>query len=520
MNKRETVLNTDSFDRRRFGQILDMSERLQELQKKGQEVLPTFRPLMNDMWASLYKMKPSLLEEEEFDKEYKVNHDFLSKVMSDEAFNSARSATRLDDLTSALGTVRFSEKVYEWVEEQRQENEELQKALDEAKKAQQALNKARQQQQQAQEQMQDALDNGDAEGQKQAEKKQKKADKASQKAEQSLEQAMQQAQQQMQNSLSQNGNKLSKALQSATDDTTKAKEDLVNLLAGGGNGAGAGNGEGELQKLPLRDQINLAEMLSKNKKMRDIAEWAGRFKAIARKKQKSKHVETIDRSGVTLGVEVERLLPFELASYKNPVTKLDFLRRYSENQTMMYAPEGKETLGKGPIILCLDQSGSMHELDEQSKGFALALMMIAKKQRRDFAIIPFSSATKQNEWFYEKGKITPTDLVELASSFLGGGTSFLPPLKMAVNIIDKRKRYSKADIVFVTDGDPFDSPGIQMYCDEDGEFSKKKKEKGFNVVTVLIGKDVREHNVMPFSDKIVRASDFNNENVADAVFTI
>ncbi|WP_019156911.1 vWA domain-containing protein [Robertmurraya massiliosenegalensis] len=513
--QRESVINTDSFDRRRFGQILDMSPRLQEIKHKGQEVLPTFGPLMNDVWASLYKMKPSLLEEDEYDKEFQTNHNFMSKVMADESFTTARSATRLDDLTSALGTVRFSEKVYDWVEKQRQENEELQKALEEAMKAQKELNKAQQQQQQAQEDIQDSLKNGDDNQQKQAQKKQEKANMKAEKAQQSLEQAMQQVQQQMQNSLNENGQQLSKAIKEATSETNKAKDDLVNLLAGG-----AGNGEGELQKIPLRNQISLAEMLSKNRKLREIAEWAGRFKAIARKKQKSKHVETIDRSGVTLGIDVERLLPSELAAYKNPVTKLDFLRRYAEHQTMMYAPEGKETLGKGPIILCLDQSSSMRGLDEQSKGFTLALMMIAKKQRRDFALIAFSSATKQENLYFEKGKILPADLVNLSKMFMGGGTNFLPPLKQAVSIIERKKRFNKSDIVFVTDGDPSDSYGLEPYCGEDGAFTKRKREKGFNVVTVLIGNDVSERYVKPFSDKIVRAGDFNNENVADTVFTI
>jgi uncharacterized protein with von Willebrand factor type A (vWA) domain len=518
MDKRESVLNTDRFDRRRFGQILEMSERLQEVEQKGQKVLPTFRPFMADMWASLYKMKPELLEEGQYDQHYQTNHNLLSKVMNDEGYIAARDATRLDDLSSALGTVRFSEKVYEWADEQRKENEELQQAINDALKAQQSLANALKKQQEAQEEMQDAEKNKDSQGKTNAKRKQTRAQKEQQKAQENYDQAMQQMQSQLSEALSQHGSKLGKALKEAKDQTEQAKEELVNLLAGGGSGAG--DGEGELQKLPLRDQIKLAEMLSKNQKMKDIAEWAGRFKAIARKKQKSKHVETIDRSGVTLGTDVERLLPSELAAYKNPVTKSDFLRRYAEHQTMMYAPEGKETLGKGPMILCLDQSGSMHNLDEQSKGFALALMMIAKKQRRDFAIIPFSSSTKQQLLYYEKGKIKPSDLVKLVETFLGGGTNFLPPLNIALTTIEKHKRYSKADIVFVTDGDPSDAAGIQKYCGVDGEFTKKKKEKGFNVVSVLIGQGVSERHVKWFSDKIVRASDFNNDDVADTVFTI
>ena len=238
MNKHESVLNTDKYDRRRFGQILDMSDRLQELEQKGKLIFPTFSPLMSDMWASLYKMKPSLLEEGEFDKEFQANHSIMDRVMKEEGFIQARSTTRLDDLSSALGAVRYSEKVYEWIEEQRKDNEELQKALDEAKKAKQTINRAQQKQQEAQEEKQNAEQNEDNEGQTEAERKQKKATKDQQKAEKTMQQAMQQIQEFIGNTLEQNIGKLSQALQQATDETNQAKEELINLLAGGGTGAG------------------------------------------------------------------------------------------------------------------------------------------------------------------------------------------------------------------------------------------------------------------------------------------
>ena len=74
----------------------------------------------------------------------------MDRVMKEEGFIQARSTTRLDDLSSALGTVRYSEKVYEWIDKHRKENEDFQKALDEAKKAQQTINRAQQKHQEAQ----------------------------------------------------------------------------------------------------------------------------------------------------------------------------------------------------------------------------------------------------------------------------------------------------------------------------------------------------------------------------------
>ncbi len=78
----------------------------------------------------------------------------------------------------------------------------------------------------------------------------------------------------------------------------------------------------------------------------------------------------------------------------HPTTKIDFLRRFVEGQTMIFEQKGKEELGKGPIILCLDQSGSMRNLDAQAKGFTLALMSIARRQKRDFCLILFSTRTQ------------------------------------------------------------------------------------------------------------------------------
>ena len=111
----------------------------------------------------------------------------------------------------------------------------------------------------------------------------------------------------------------------------------------------------------------------------------------------------MERSGVTIGNDIERLLPMELGLYMHPTTKNDFLRRFVEDQTMRYEQKGQEVVGKGPIILCLDQSGSMRNLDTQSKGFTLALTSIARRQRRDFCLIVFSTRTQVIK--YEKGKI-------------------------------------------------------------------------------------------------------------------
>ncbi|WP_411748037.1 vWA domain-containing protein, partial [Psychrobacillus psychrotolerans] len=208
----------------------------------------------------------------------------------------------------------------------------------------------------------------------------------------------------------------------------------------------------------------------------------------------------IERSGSTLGNDVETLLPIEMGIYIHPITNNDFLRRFVEGQTMQYEQIGKEVLGKGPIILCLDQSGSMQRLDTQSKGFTLALMSIARKQRRDFCLILFSTSTQILT--FEKGKIKSSDMINLARTFLGGGTNFALPLDGAMNVINE-SQFKQADIVFVTDGEDKVSASFLE------AFNRKKKEKNFKVLSLVIGCSI--DTVEQFADKVIKVKDFDEE---------
>lgn len=500
----KSVLNTDSFDRRRFKQILGMSQNLLDMSEKGKEIFPFFQPLMADMWASLYKMKPQLIEEEEVKSELQINHSFMKKIMNDESFRNFRETTKLDDLMSAIGTIRYSEKVHEWIEVEKQKNEELQEALEEALKQQRKIKHIQQEYQKAQEKLEQAREQKDKAKQDSVQSKLEKAGINEQQAHQAYQKAFHAAHEQVQQAMNGDGQSFSKAMAEAQQETNLQKEALVSLLT-----SEAGNGEAELKKIPLRGQIALAEKLSKDNKLKRIAEWAGRFKAIAHKKQKNKHTTTIDRSGVNVGPEIERLLPSELAAYSNSSTKLDFLRRFAENQTMVYAPEGKETLGKGPIICCLDQSASMEHLDNLAKGFVLAIMMIAKRQKRDFGLVLFSESVKTK--IYIKGKISPLELVDFAQIFLDGGTRFDLPLEKTLEMIQKSS-LKKADVIFVTDGEA--SLSKQFV----NNFNKKKKEKQFNVLSLVLGQEDTT-TIKNFSEKIIRASSFEDE-VAEEVFSI
>lgn len=448
----QSVLNTDLFDRRRFNEIFHMSERLQQLEQET--MYPLFEALLGDVWASLYKMKPEILAGE-IDTKLQLNKLFIRKMMEHEQFAPFRQLTRLDDFASAIGTIKFGEMILLWLSVLMNKDEEVNRLFVEVTNSYPHYERA-----DLEENVFCAL---------------------VEKVEQSLDANYE----------------LFCGLTAEMMSDTKQVKVLIKSLVGGMK---AGDGEVAMKRIPLRDQILLAEKIAENKQIKEIAEWAGRFKQVARKKQKAKYSESVEKNGVSIGKEIDALLPIEWSFYTHRSTKTDFLRRLAEGQTMLYEQKGPEVLGKGPIILCLDQSDSMSSLDAPSKGFSLAFMTIAKKQRRDFCLLLFSSRTLK--FTYKKGKVKPSEMINLATTYLGGGTNFTLVLEEALKVINE-SRFTKADLVLVTDGEgKLNDSFIKA-------FGKRKKEKDFQVLSLVLGSDCEI--VQSFSNKVVQITDFNDE---------
>lgn len=469
-HKQESVMNLDQFDKRRFQKLYTMSRGLQDL-NTFDTPFPTYEPLLNDIWGSLYKMRPELKKQEDVSKAFQINHSLMQRIMDDENIETYRETTRLDDLTSAIGTVQFGKKTRKWLEQKREHNNELDQQMRDVGRLQRQLEQQEQ-------------EHGAGNGNEQLQ--------------QDLQKEMDNLHGQIEQALAEDKKGFGQAMEQAMRKTQNAKEAVKSLVGG----TKAGSADAELKKIPLRDQLEIADRISDDDQMKKIAEWVGRFKQIARKKQKSKHDKATSRSGITLGNDPSRLLPSELALYKNESTRQEFFRRFAKKKTRLFDTNRKQELGQGPIILCLDQSGSMTDLDAQSKGFALALMSIAKKQKRDFALIPFSGTAYQ--YMYKKGKINGNDMIELCQRFIGGGTNFQAALSKGMEVI-QNSSFKLADIVFVTDGEASITDEFLQ------SFHVMKREKTFNVLSLVIGKNSNTKTVNRFSDKLVQIKDFTDK---------
>lgn len=482
-----SCLNADSYDKRQFENLLSVAPKIQETEAKGESVFPGYINFMGDQWSALYKGQPQI--NPEAGGKAILHRPLIQKMMISEDYQKLREQTTLDDFSAAIGTLSISETMIKHIEERKKNDEQLKEMQKQQEQLQQQIQKNQQ-----------SIQKREQQGKKPTPTQQEKSQK--------LADLLNELQQRMGQQLA-NNTDMSQMLNQAAQDASSTKQGIEDLISG----AQAGSGAAEMKKIPLRQQLELAEVLKKDRVVRKVAEWAGRFKSIARKKQKSKRVASVEREGIVQGNNPELLLPTELAMLNHPSTKLDFYRRFTEKQTLQYAPQGKESAGKGPIVLCLDQSGSMEDEKEQAAGFALAIAMIARKQHRDFAYIPFSSHIG-NTRIFSKGKIPVEGIVDIATEFLSGGTNFERPLEEAIAVIENRERFKKADIIFITDGDARVSDGFLS------SYQKKKIKLDFKCVGCVLSHSSNQSSVAMFTDEWFLAKDLVNAAEESIVFSI
>ena len=505
-NENYSVLNTDNYDQRRFNELLNMSEHLSNL--SSIEEPPMFKELLGDIWASFYKMNPELLSKEDLHKSLHSNYNFIEHVMNDQFYHKHKKNTELHDMFSLIGTMEMGEKVIEWFQEQLEQNEQMKEQMKEMKNVLQEMknNNFNENSQSDNNTSNNGseLNNqqGDA-GKDNTDKDFKQEDL--QGSDDKLNNIMEQFADSMQDALNKEGSNLEESLNNAMEEAKDINDNLENLLGGHSKGSG----DSVLEKIPLREKIKMADILKKNKKIKEVAKWTGRFKAIARKKRKNKTTEQgLKRGGVVLGNELHRLLPREILNLEE--NEADFKYRFQKRRLNQFGRKGKSNMGQGSIIFIIDQSGSMSNLDDQSKGFGLALMSIAKRQRRNFVYIPFSNEVGEVRKF-SKGRIEPSEMTDLATDFMSGGTEFTLPLEKSLEIL-KKDKYKHADIVFVTDGR---ANVPTTFLDE---FNKEKNKMNFSVLSLIIGMGDTKM-VQCFSDRLIKINSLNEEGAFE-VFEI
>lgn len=266
----------------------------------------------------------------------------------------------------------------------------------------------------------------------------------------------------------------------------------------------------------------VAKYLENNTYIQKIATLAGRLKKIAAKKQREKsHDAKHEVADIEQGADLSKLLPTEmLALCGDEVSQLLFFKRWTERQILQYQLKGKEPKGRGALVVCIDESGSMSgDRDVYAKATMLSLLHIAIAQKRTFVMIHFSGSIKHVS-VIKKGAVDHDTLMQNLNYFSGGGTNFNLPIMRACKMIadDAEDRdISKADIVFITDGEATVHDVTQK------QVQHLNDEIGLNFYTILVGGVRAVSGLKEISNEILHLKDIVSDrdtNAKEALFSI
>jgi uncharacterized protein with von Willebrand factor type A (vWA) domain len=205
----------------------------------------------------------------------------------------------------------------------------------------------------------------------------------------------------------------------ALADAAQIAEDAEAIGAGLGLGTGTSLDGAKLAAYTrrLRMSGNLA----------NIMRMAGRFIAKAQRLQRQRtDLPGMEITGIELSGDLARVLPVESALIAGAVPELELLAlsRLTQRRALSYRRITREPMAMGPIVVSVDESGSMRgEKIEAAKGLALAMASIARAQRRPFLLSAFSGTEE-----IRTASGGADAIIEWLEHFYGGGTVLDGPL--------------------------------------------------------------------------------------------
>jgi len=240
-------------------------------------------------------------------------------------------------------------------------------------------------------------------------------------------------------------------------------------------------------------------------RLKRICELAGRLERIAASKAHSRVKPGVGEvHGIDLGANLSRLLPSELVALRHPRLRLALLARLLQRQALTYGMQGKEPQARGPIIVLLDESGSMRAggKDTWAKAVCLALLSTATRQKRDWHLVSFNGGIIR-ETAIPARQAAMADIQAALDHRCAGGTDFNAPIFRAVELLWHSPTMKKADVVIITDGEADLKP-------ETVEVAKNlTRTEGVSWVAVGVGPDADTEltSLAPIATSMVRVRD-------------
>ncbi|HXG50733.1 MAG TPA: hypothetical protein VNN77_04900 [candidate division Zixibacteria bacterium] len=494
-------VESDAYDRRVYGQLRAESPSLRELEQNGGTFLPHFGSLLQDIFCALFKYNVIVRDARDVRPSALLNERLLNAVRRGRQYELLRDQTVLNEARAGLSALLIGERLLALLRAEKLVTRRDMRDLWDIEKQEEIVAEKLAE-----------LHNA-AELDKEA---------ASERAAEALAQAAKRLAGQAQGAqalLRQKVARLKDDLQRFESQTTRVEAEAIKvtqqLEEASEETEAWGSAVGPGQRSPAGEKLELGKRLAGNDKLKKLARMVGRMKFHAlglRKKvfeRASEEVLEVER-----GESLHRLLPHELLTLHHPTLRKDFYRRYLDQELIQYSLRGIEEKSKGPMIVCLDGSSSMAgDKEIWAKAVALTLLEIARRQRRLFRSICFSSEDTPLQVLdlnpRSRYDVDTKRVMDLAEYFPGGGTDFQTPLDAALECL-RQSRFKKGDIVFITDGE------CQVNPQWAERFRRDKEKLGFSLFSILI--DVGPSSLgtlKEFSDRITTIKQLTGDEAKD-----
>jgi uncharacterized protein with von Willebrand factor type A (vWA) domain len=506
-------IESDSYDRRAWSDIGMGTAAIGDLVESGRRLVPHFDALLGDLFFALFKYNLVWLKPDAVRKSAMLNHTILDRLIASPAFEALKSRTLLEEDKAAIAALALAEQALELVRSERLLNRRELLDLWDLHRQEDDLAERADELKAVSETAAAPSEGGtepDEELRKKIEKLKEAAARAAQVSEARLNQKARQVSEQIGHADRGELRRMEAKSLGLAQEIDRIAQDSHDFSLEFGQGG----------RLSAGERLELGRHLARNRKLGELARLVGRFKQDARAlRRKTMERGVSEAYDIERGSELGRLIPAELLAMHHPGLRRDFGRRLLEGELLQYRLRAEEQKGKGPMVVCIDVSSSM-EGDKElwAKAVSLTLMDIARRQRRLFRAVLFSSGpgslkvldlNQQRRYQPELGKV-----MELAEYFPGGGTDFQQPIDAAMELIE-HKRLRRADIVIITDGES------QVAPEWLAELRRRKDELQFSIFAVLVDVGSSELSTLAqMSDRVTSVKKLSAEGTREIFLKI
>jgi len=505
-------IESDSYDRRAWAEIVADAPSTSALVDAGRKLVPHFDALLEDFFLALFKYNLVWHKPDQVRRSAALNRTILESLLPTPVFEALKNRTLLEEDKAAIAAMVLGERALEMIRSEKLINRKEMVDLWDLEHQEQDL-ESRVEALKAAQEMADETEKG-ASAARQTKKNATEMVEAAIRAAQVSEARANQKARQINTDLAHGDRTELKRMQmqaaSLAQDIDRAAEDSHAFSREFGQGGRMNAGE----------RLELGRHLARSRKLGELARLVGRMKQDARALRR----KTLDR-GITEAYDIERgadlgrIIPSELVAMHHPVMVRDFRRRLLEGEVLQYRLREDEQKGKGPMVVCIDVSSSMQgDKELWAKAVGLTLMDIARRQRRLFRAVLFSSGEESlrvldlnrvRRYEPELGKV-----IEMAEYFPGGGTDFQRPLDASLALLGD-SRLKRGDIVMITDGECQVSPEWLAH------FRERKEELKFTVFGVLVDVGaVDTSSLAAFADRITSVKKLTAESSREIFLAI